>query len=121
MRSYDVIIVGAGPAGSTLARELFASCPYLKILLIDGQDEKNKKPCGGLLAPDAQRALAKFKLSLPSELLSDPQIFAVEVIDLQSKITKYYQRHYLNMDRYSFDKYLVSLVPKSVDIALGLY
>lgn len=119
MRSYDVIIVGAGPAGSTLARELFASCPYLKILLIDGQDEKNKKPCGGLLAPDAQRALAKFKLSLPSELLSDPQIFAVEVIDLHSKITRYYQRHYLNMDRYSFDKYLVSLVPKGIDIILG--
>ncbi len=119
MNSYDAIIIGAGPAGSTLARELFISRPNLKILLIDGQDESNKKPCGGLLAPDAQEALAKFQLSLPKEILSDPQIFAVETIDLHTRCVRYYQRHYLNMDRYEFDKFLLSLVPKGVKIING--
>ena len=119
MRSYDIIIIGAGPAGSTLARELSLSRADLKILLVDGQNESNKKPCGGLLAPDAQRAFAKFELSLPKEILSDPQIFAVETIDLHTKLVKYYQRHYLNMDRYLFDKHLLSLVPDKVEIING--
>lgn len=113
---YDVAIIGAGPSGSVFAKELACKKPELKILLIDGQTRENSKPCGGLLAPDAQMLMAKFNLTLPKWVLADPQIFAVETIDLGTKCVKYYQRHYLNMDRYEFDRYLLSLVPDSVDI-----
>ena len=75
---YDIVIIGAGPAGSTFAREVSKS--GLSVMLIDGQDETNKKPCGGLLSPDAQKALAHFDLSLPKEVLVDPQIFSVKTI-----------------------------------------
>lgn len=51
---YDVVIVGAEPAGATFARQV-ANGEH-KILLIDAQTENNKKPCGVLLAPDAQKA-----------------------------------------------------------------
>lgn len=114
---YDIMIIGAGPAGSTFAR-----CTASKgksILLIDGQSEANKKPCGGLLAPDAQKALARFDFVLPKDILSDPQIFSVKTIDLQTKRIRCYQRYYLNMDRYAFDKHLLSLVPKDVEIVSG--
>ena len=113
---YDIAIIGAGPAGSTLARELARSREDMKIILIDGQSADNPKPCGGLLAPDAQKVLARFGLTLPTSVLDDPQIFAVETVDLGSRLVRYYQRHYLNMDRYAFDRWLISLVPESVEV-----
>ena len=70
---YDVIIIGAGPSGSIFASQLSKRNLNIKIALIDGQTEENKKPCGGLLAPDAQKELAKLNLTLPNYILSDPQ------------------------------------------------
>ncbi len=118
---YDIAIIGGGPAGSTLARLLGQSgkFPAGKILLIDGQTERNKKPCGGLLAPDAQKALAHFDLVLPKSVLVDPQIFSVKTIDVERRKIRYYSRHYLNIDRYAFDKWLCSLVPDTVEILRG--
>ncbi len=116
---YDVAIVGAGPAGSVLARELSRLCPGLSVVIIDGQSEARRKPCGGLLAPDAQKALAQFDLTLPNSILADPQIFTVETIDLVSRRVRYYQRHYLNMDRYRFDRWLLSLLPERVEVVKG--
>ena len=80
---YDTIVIGGGPAGATFAR--CAAKAGHKMLLIDGQTEKNKKPCGGLLAPDAQKALAGFDFVLPRDILADPQIFSVKTIDLVSR------------------------------------
>ena len=116
---YDVVIIGAGPAGSVFAKELARKAPQLCVLLVDGQDKRNKKVCGGLLAPDAQEMFAKLGLTLPTEILADPQIFDVETIDLAKKCVRNYQRHYLNMDRFAFDKWLVSLIPDGVDIHNG--
>ena len=116
---YDVAVIGAGPAGATFARELYVRRPNVRILLIDGQTDQNAKPCGGLLSPDAQKVLAEFELTLPCAVLADPQIFSVHTIDLQAGVTRLYQRHYLNMDRLCFDRWLLSLVPDSVQIVNG--
>ncbi len=113
---YDVAVIGAGPAGAFFARELSGRCPALKLLLIDGQSAEHKKPCGGLLAPDAQKFFAELDMTLPNSVLADPQIFTVETIDLATQRVCYYQRHYLNMDRYRFDRWLVSLVPQTAEL-----
>ncbi len=117
--TYDIAVIGAGPAGAVFAKEIAQARPDLKIILVDGQSPDSAKPCGGLLAPDAQKLLARFDLVLPKSILEDPQIFAVETIDIDQKIVRYYQRHYLNMDRYAFDSWLLSLVPSHVTICKG--
>jgi len=114
MEKYDIIVIGAGPAGATFAR---IANHQLRILIIDGN--KNGKPCGGLLAPDGQKALAHFDLNLPKDILADPQIFSVKTIDLNGPIHRWYQRMYVNLDRNRFDQWLVSLIPPTVEVVNG--
>lgn len=114
---YDAIVVGGGPAGATFAR---LAAKMEKILIIDGQSIKGKKPCGGLLAPDTQKALAHMDLVLPNSVLANPQIFSVKTIDVEKNIIRFYPRHYLNVDRFAFDSWLYSLIPDTVDKLNGI-
>lgn len=119
VKQYDIAIIGGGPAGATFARTLAHARPKLKIALIDKKPPSGSKVCGGLLAPDAQRVLAQFDLSLPKNILADPQIFDVKTLDLAACISRNYQRHYLNMDRGKFDRWLLSLIPEQVELIQG--
>lgn len=114
MEAFDIVVIGGGPAGATFAR---IAGPGRKVLLIDGAAAG--KPCGGLLAPDAQRALAQFDLTLPKDILVDPQIFAVRTIDLKTSLQRYYPRMYLNLDREKFDRWLVSLAACTAQVRRG--
>ncbi len=119
MTDFDIAIIGGGPAGATLARLLDES---FRVILIDGKtDDKDSfsKCCGGLLSPDAQKAFAEFDLTLPKDLLVDPQIFSVRTIDLQTKYERHYQRFYMNLDRHKFDLWLESLVSENVERFYG--
>ena len=116
MNHYDVAIIGLGPAGATLARLL--SKEY-KVIAVDKKifgDDGFKKPCGGLLSSDAQKALAKFDMTLPKDVMEDPQIFAVKSVDLKNNLTRHYQRFYINLDRHKFDLWLESIIPERVEI-----
>lgn len=79
---YDIAIIGLGPAGSTLARLLN---PSFKIIALDKKyqtgDKGFHKPCGGLLANDAQKSFIRQKLNIPTDILTNPQIFSVKTID----------------------------------------
>ena len=116
---YDVIIVGAGPSGATLARLIGEK---YRVLVIEKRDFienhffNRDKSCGGLVAPDAQMMLARFGLGIPKNVLQSPQIFAVRVLDFDNFLERYYQRNYINIDRYSFDKWIASLIPDRVRI-----
>lgn len=118
---YDVIIIGSGPAGSSLARILN---PNLKVLLVDKRALDNEpskliKNCGGLIAPDAQKALASFGLSIPKSVLVSPQMFSVETLDFDNDMVRSYQRHYINVDRERYDRWLVSLCGKNIKKSFG--
>ena len=70
---YDVIIAGAGPAGSTCA----CACAKagLRVLLLEGSTFPRPKPCGGILS---ERALSHLGFSLPSDLI-ERECFGVRV------------------------------------------
>lgn len=55
MKSYDVLIVGGGPAGSTLAYSLRDS--GLKIGILDKQSFPRQKICAGWVTPEVMRVL----------------------------------------------------------------
>jgi len=120
---YDIAIIGAGPAGSTLARLLGGR---YRTLLVDRRrlDEPAgaaslSKPCGGLLAPAAQVELARQGLGVPAGVIAGPQLFAVRTLDLVAGLEQLYPRFYVNIDREAFDRWLVSLVPGGVERAFG--
>ena len=52
LETYDVVIVGAGPAGCMCAFEAKKSVPSLQILLIDKTSFPRTKSCGGMLNLD---------------------------------------------------------------------
>jgi flavin-dependent dehydrogenase len=107
---YDIGIIGAGPAGTTLARLL---ADRYRVLLLDSG---RLKCCGGILTPRSQAILAKFDLALPKRVLAHPQPFAVSIMDWDNHLVRSYARQYINIDRGAFDRWLLSLVPQAVDI-----
>ncbi len=61
---YDVIVVGAGPAGSTCARE--CARQGMKTLLLDKDSFPRAKPCGGAVSA---HALTLLDFSLPQNII----------------------------------------------------
>ncbi len=70
-RTWDVVVVGAGPAGSMAAREL--ACQHASVLLVEKSRFPRYKVCGSCLNPRSLSLLKKSGLgNLTSELGAVP-------------------------------------------------
>ncbi|MEO7262074.1 MAG: geranylgeranyl reductase family protein [Jatrophihabitantaceae bacterium] len=58
-QDYDVIVVGAGPAGCAAAAALAQAAPQLSVLVLDRADFPRDKPCGDGIAHEVTEALAE--------------------------------------------------------------
>ncbi len=98
---HDVIIAGAGPAGSTCARECARA--GLTTLLLDKDPFPRSKPCGGAVS---QHALSLLDFTLPEHII-EKESYGVRVhygdrsIEVQSKF-----RFAVLVSRERFDAYL---------------
>ncbi len=57
--TWDLVIVGAGPAGASAALGALTEDPSLRVLLLDRSDFPRDKSCGDGIAPHAVDALAE--------------------------------------------------------------
>ena len=127
---YDIVIVGAGPGGSALASLLDKKFKVLildrRSVLYNGLADQLKaaqeddllcgKCCGGMLSPNAQKALAEARWIVPKEILVTPQVYALKVLDMKTKMRRLYQRNYININRKKFDKWLLDKATKKATI-----
>lgn len=54
IKHYDVVIVGAGPSGTSCAYNIKRFNPQASVLLLDKADFPRYKPCGGGVSPEVQ-------------------------------------------------------------------
>jgi geranylgeranyl reductase family protein len=111
--TFDVIVVGAGPAGSTAAKILGEA--GISTLLLDKSAFPRDKPCGGGISarviqrfPYLEAALASIPMNWVNKVyLESPAGF---VVDYRSDVPLY-----LMIRRCEFDNLLFSLARKNVE------
>ncbi len=109
--NYDIIIIGAGPAGCVAAYEL---ANEFDVLLIEKGELPQNKPCGGLLCEESIDILKKWEGV--SDILISPSFVTLGYIDFDSKITIQTNRQFWNTDRKRFSSWLLSRLPQKVTI-----
>jgi len=96
---WDIIVVGAGPAGSIAAAHL-ARCGR-RVLLLDGQKFPRDKTCGDALIPDSLKVLDRFRL-LP-EILDHGSQFSLATVFSPSKFEVPIPGQYVTIKRRILD------------------
>ncbi len=105
--NYDVIVVGAGPAGCSAA----ISCANLgmKVLLLERWSENSEKPCGGVLPWIASDVIESvFDAEIPDGVLAMPSELGLYYVPPSGAknggAVKDYRIH--NIKRAAFDQWL---------------
>ncbi len=105
---YDVVIVGAGPAGCSVAKNL--SQKY-NVLLIDSVNLPRNKPCGGILVDAAKEFIQKYSPS--DSIFVYPKLIDIKYVDFENNSENRSEKNFFNVDRQKFDYWLFSLIEDS--------
>lgn len=110
---YDVIIIGAGPSGSSCAYNLKRLNPAVTILLLDKAVFPRYKPCGGGISPDV-------KNYVDFDLTDAVSCYSQELALVANQKTVHAACDMLMVRRECFDDFLVKKCrEQGVEIKLG--
>ncbi len=102
---WDVVVVGAGPAGSTAALSALRACPDASVLLLDRADFPRDKACGDGIAPHVLDVLDRLGVS---GLLDDqPPVSRLKLRDGSVEASQMMRRPAYVVPRQVFDARLV--------------
>jgi geranylgeranyl reductase family protein len=107
--NYDIAIVGAGPAGCSVAKQLDDK---YSVLLLDKNSFPRDKPCGGILVEESQDFIES--LNPPAFVFSKPKNPKFNFVDWDNNKEFTIERELLNINRKKFDEWLLTLVPSNV-------
>lgn len=109
---YDVIVIGAGPAGSSAAKEL-ASNGY-RVLLVEKMRIPREKSCSGVLIKKSIDLVHKyFGEEIPRSVLCTPADIKGMVFTNEKGQEYRFEQEGVNIRRSSFDHWLVTKAEKA--------
>jgi len=97
MGNFDVIVIGAGPAGSVLAEKTANS--GLKTLVLEKEKLPRDKPCAGIIPPRVYRLIPEIPNDVVERNFKGYCVFSPSGIELRSK----FLREGVIVDRKKFD------------------
>lgn len=116
---FDVIIVGAGPAGSAAAIALSKS--ELKVALVDKYDFPRDKTCGDVIPGPTFKALNYLGVDFSNELKSMQPQFPIKqtavISNSGKRITKTWKQFAYNAKRLDFDNKLLQIALKNPNVS----
>lgn len=117
MDQYDVIVVGAGPGGSTAA--LYAARAGLRTLVVEKERFPRDKACGDLLPGACLEIVRELELSRDLEAIPSRRVDRV-VFANESERLVLENRDFSAVQRRLFDNLLFSAARKHVDTVEGV-
>ncbi|MDO8055734.1 MAG: NAD(P)/FAD-dependent oxidoreductase, partial [Candidatus Hermodarchaeota archaeon] len=105
---YDVIIVGAGPAGATTAKYLLDHLPNLRVLILEKSSQlPRQKPCGGYIGSELFELFPYLQGHEKHFVESESYRGILHSPDLRYQVSG--RTHMLGVLRHTFDAYLSGL------------
>ncbi len=108
MNEFDVVVVGAGPAGCAVVNSLVG----YKILLVDRAKLPRDKPCGGILIEKSAEIIKRYDIK--SQIVRYPKITRIEYVDWDNNLIVEQKKNWWNIERKSLDSFLFSLCKDKV-------
>lgn len=102
-KEYDVIIIGAGPSGTSCAYNLKRFYPESKVLLLDKAEFPRYKPCGGGVSPEVQNYF-DFNLNAGIDSICDEVVMVANGKNITSKKFPLWMVRREKFDNFLLDK-----------------
>jgi len=109
---YDIVVVGAGPAGCLFAKNISED---FNVLLLDKSTFPREKPCGGMLVEESQEIVNK--MNPPDIIFSSPKFIDLRHVDWNNNINVRKKRNLWNISRKNFDYWLLERAKERVNFS----